>query len=181
MLMQMLSCGGMPVLTDNLRKADEDNPKGYFEYGPVRRLKEDNTWMSLAEGKVIKVISWLLPWLPEQHSYKVIFIRRQLEEVLASQRRMLVNANMVVDNKPSDKLLGHHYKNHLCKVEGLLREKPCFETLFLDFREVIFSPEPAVACIINFLGLDLDRDTMLSVINLDLYRNKKTTLNQIRS
>ena len=36
LMMQMLSAGGLPALTDDLREADESNPRGYFEFEPVK-------------------------------------------------------------------------------------------------------------------------------------------------
>src|SRR5262245_34520180 len=89
LMMQMLQAGGMPLLTDDLRPADTNNPKGYWEYEPVKRLQQDNTWMHKAEGKAVKVISVLLQYLPPQHTYKIIFMQRPMQEVLASQTVML--------------------------------------------------------------------------------------------
>ena len=90
MMMQMLEAGGMNVLTDGLRTADEDNLKGYFEYEKVKALKTDQSWLPEARGKAVKIISELLKYLPDTHTYRIIFMRRALEEVLASQDRMLI-------------------------------------------------------------------------------------------
>src|SRR5262249_58261695 len=89
LMMQMLQAGGMPLLTDALRPADADNPNGYWEYEPVKRLQQDNSWIPKAEGKAVKVVSALLPYLPPQHTYKIIFMQRPLQEVMASQTVML--------------------------------------------------------------------------------------------
>src|SRR6188768_2448535 len=85
LMMQMLKAGGMPLLVDELRPAYADNPNGYWEYEPVKRLQQDNTWMYKAEGKAVKVISALLQYLPSPHTYKIIFMQRPMQEVLASQ------------------------------------------------------------------------------------------------
>ena len=90
MMMQMLEAGGMEVMTDGLRAADEDNLKGYFEYETVKALHTDRNWLPEARGKAVKIISELLKYLPETQTYRIIFLRRALEEVLASQDRMLV-------------------------------------------------------------------------------------------
>ncbi|HNY87520.1 MAG TPA: hypothetical protein PKN23_13545, partial [Candidatus Hydrogenedentes bacterium] len=88
MMMRMLAAGGMPLFTDGVRAADSDNPLGYFEHEAVKRLREDASWVPGAAGKAVKVVSALLPALPEGFQYRVILMRRPLEEVLASQRRM---------------------------------------------------------------------------------------------
>jgi hypothetical protein len=90
MMMKMLQAGGIGIMTDNLRVADENNPKGYYEFERVKQLdKGDNAWVAEAQGKVIKVISYLLEFLPADFHYKVIFMRREMAEILASQRHML--------------------------------------------------------------------------------------------
>ena len=89
MMMQMLMAGGMGIVTDEIRKADEDNPRGYLEWERVKKLKEDQSWLNECPGKAVKVISMLLFDLPSKHHYKIIFMQREIEEVLASQRIML--------------------------------------------------------------------------------------------
>src|SRR5262249_56905877 len=89
LMMQMLQVGGMPLLIDDLRPPDADNPNGYWEYEPVKCLQQDNFWIPKAEGKAVKVISALLQYLPPQHTYKIIFMQRPLPEILASQTVML--------------------------------------------------------------------------------------------
>src|SRR5215207_9218271 len=72
MMMRMLAEGGLPVLTDELRGADDDNPQGYLELEVVRQLKEGNVrWLENAQGKAVKVISSLLDYLPREYPYKI--------------------------------------------------------------------------------------------------------------
>ena len=97
MMMRMLEAGGMAVMTDHIRKADDDNPKGYYEYERVKSIKTDTTWLNEAEGKAVKMISALLTHLPPSHSYQVIFMRRKMEEVLASQQEMLRRRGKTTD------------------------------------------------------------------------------------
>ena len=92
LMMMILNAAGIPPLTDYERNADEDNPRGYYEFERVKKLKDgDFGWLENAQGKAVKVISALLTYLPEGYTYKVIFMRRELSEILASQRKMLIN------------------------------------------------------------------------------------------
>ena len=86
MMMQILESGGMKVITDNIRKADEDNPHGYYEYERVKKIKDDTGWLKETRGKAFKMISLLLYDLPSNENYKVIFMKRKMSEILASQR-----------------------------------------------------------------------------------------------
>src|ERR671923_2816349 len=89
MMMKMLAAGKIELFTDNLRVADEDNPEGYFEFERVKKLKDgDFAWLPGAQGKAVKVISALLEFLPSEFNYQVIFMRRRMSEILASQRKM---------------------------------------------------------------------------------------------
>src|SRR5512138_3362092 len=94
MMMKMLAEGGLPVLTDSIRTADEDNPNGYFELEVVKKLAEgQRAWLSDAGGKLVKVISALLEFLPPEYHYRVLFMERQIAEILASQQKMLARRN----------------------------------------------------------------------------------------
>ena len=92
MMMKMLEAGGIPPVTDELRTADEDNPKGYYEFERVKAMDQgDTSWVVGARGKVVKVISALLKHLPPGEQYRVVFVRRNMPEILASQRKMLIH------------------------------------------------------------------------------------------
>jgi len=126
MAMKMLEAGGMELVVDNIRTADEDNPKGYYEDERVKDLAEteDKPWLREARGKVIKVVSSLLNHLPDDNRYKVVFMRRNLYEVLASQTKMLVRRDE--SSHTEDEELLEMYKAHLGKVEfhgGLCRRR----------------------------------------------------------
>src|SRR6185369_5935200 len=97
MMMSMLVAGGIKAMTDSIRTADEDNPKGYFELEKVKELEKDHLWLSDAAGKAIKIISALLKHLPREYPYKTIFMRREMKEILASQRQMLIRRGEATD------------------------------------------------------------------------------------
>jgi len=172
MAMKMLAAGGMETVVDNIRTADEDNPKGYFEDERVKDLAEmeDTTWLRDARGKVIKVVSSLLQYLPKDNLYKVVFMRRNLHEVLASQAKMLDRRGE--DNTADDEDMIRMYTNHLEKVQFQLRFRDWFDVLYLDFREVIADPEKAAKQLNGFLGGHLDVEAMATQVDPNLYRNR---------
>jgi len=172
MAMKMLEAGGMELVVDNVRTADEDNPKGYYEDERIKELAEmeDRSWLEAARGKVIKVVSSLLNHLPESNDYKVVFMRRNLHEVLASQTKMLERRGEASHTEDEDLL--KMYQAHLEKIEFQLRFRPNFEALYVDYAEAIRDPASAARQIADFVGGDLDVDRMAAVVDGSLYRNR---------
>jgi hypothetical protein len=174
MMMKMLESAGLEILTDNQRAADGNNPKGYYEFERVKKLKEgDFDWLSMAQDKVVKVISALLEYLPNRYQYKIIFMRRDMDEVLASQRQMLVRDGKQEDKVPDAKLAGL-YEDHLKKIETWLEQQPNVSTLYLNYNQILRDPEPELNRINQFLGENFDIKTMLQVVDQNLYRERKS-------
>jgi len=176
MTMKMLEAGGMQPVTDDVRSADEDNPRGYFEDERVKDLghMEDRSWLRAARGKVIKVVSSLLQYLPDDNFYKVIFMRRNLHEVLASQAKMLDRRGEAAQT--SDDELIKMFESHLEKVEFQLRFRPWFDALYVDHRSVLSDPAGAARRINEFLGGTLDERRMAEAVDPNLYRNRAEDL-----
>lgn len=172
MAMKMLEAGGLEIVSDGVRNPDEDNPKGYYEDERVKDLHQmdDKSWLRGARGKAIKVISWLLKELPRDNNYKVLFMRRHLEEVLSSQTKMLERRGE--DSETPDEKMLEIYKNHLWRVGYLFKHGPHLDTLDLDYKAVLDSPREYAGQIRDFLGLDLDVDKMAGVVDARLYRNR---------
>jgi hypothetical protein len=172
MAMKMLAAGGMETVVDGLRTADEDNPKGYFEDERVKELAEtaDKAWLRDAKGKAIKVISYLLKDLPRQHNYRVIFVRRDLREVLASQAKML-DRRGERNETPDDKMI-ELYESHLWRVDYLVRHAPHLERLEVAYAQVVAEPQRAAERINDFLGGRLDVERMTGAVDPALYRNR---------
>ena len=173
MAMQMLAAAGVPVVTDGIRPAGEDNPKGYFEDERVKDLhkeNEDRSWTRDARGKAIKIISFLLKDLPETNNYKVIFMKRALPEVLASQKKMLERRNEV-DESGDDRML-ELWENHLWRVSYLLKHADQFESLEIAYSDVIGDPLREARRIRDFLELKADPETMAAAVDEKLYRNR---------
>lgn len=173
MMMKMIVEGGLPAVTDGLRQADNDNPNGYFELEAVKEMAEGNlTWMDGANGKAVKVISSLLEYLPPQHSYKIIFMERELSEILASQQKMLTNRNEA--STVADAELKQQFQDHLKTVKAWLVRQPNIEVMYVNFNALLADPEPFCSRIAEFVGLPMNTESMLSVPNKNLYRNRST-------
>jgi hypothetical protein len=173
MAMKMLEAASLPLVTDDARSADEDNPRGYYEDERVKELARarDKSWLRACRGRVIKVISYLLEELPDDNNYQVIFMRRDLGEVLASQRKMLERRDEV-DGTPDERML-EHYESHLWRVGYRLRRWPHFESLDVSHRAVLDDPPTEAQRIAAFLGRPLDVEKMAAVVDQRLYRNRK--------
>jgi hypothetical protein len=171
MMMRMLDAGGLPILTDGERTPDDDNPKGYFEHERVKDLAQgEDGWIRAARGHAVKVVSPLIPQLPATLRYRVIFMRRDLTEVLASQRRMLSRRG--ADDDADDAAMLARFAEHLDKVTFQLRYRPQFRTLFLEYRAVIENPHAAAERVAAFLDRVLDIAAMADAVDPLLYRNR---------
>ena len=171
MMMQMLAAGGIPALADNLRQADEDNPRGYFELERVKQVQTDSSWLDEAEGKAVKMVYRLLYDLPPDRVYRVIFMTRALDEVIASQRVMLERHGKGSD-RLDDARLAEIYRRQLQEVMTWLCTQPSFSVLSVDYRDVLGHPEPTVQQLNRFLDGRLDIDAMLRVPDWSLYRQR---------
>jgi hypothetical protein len=171
MMMKMLQAGGLDLLTDEIRTPDEDNPKGYFELEQVKQLKDENAWLEDARGKVVKVISQLLFDLPHTHQYKVIFMRRRLEEVLSSQKQMLLRRGTFDADVPEEMLRATFLK-HLDTVTEWLRAQGNIDVLYVSYNRMLEDAGPFVGRINVFLGGQLDTEAMRAVVDRNLYRQR---------
>jgi len=174
MLMGMLSAGGVELMVDGVRTADEDNPKGYHELEQVKALDKpgDKTWLGAAQGKALKIISFLLPHLPDTYDYKIIFMRRSLPEVLSSQQKMLERRGES-SGDVSDDEMARMFAAHLAKTESLLASRKNCDLLYVDHRDTVNKPSAVAEAINEFLGGHLDIQAMTSVVDPQLYRNRE--------
>jgi hypothetical protein len=171
MMMKILEAGGLEVFTDNLRVADEDNPKGYYELEQVKALKNgDDAWIKEAPGKVVKVISSLLEYLPSSYKYKIVFMRREIAEILASQKQMLIRRGENSDG--DDQKMAEMFQEHLKRVRVWLANQSNMETLYVDYNALMADPAPEIKTVAEFLGLNENLAAMLAVPDKKLYRQK---------
>lgn len=175
MMMQMLEAGGLQVVTDNLRTADDDNLQGYFEFERIKQLKDgDSTWMEQARGKVLKVISALLEHLPDHYHYKIIFMERDLPEVLASQRKMLERRGKPA-NKEDDVMFLSLYKKHLVKVKAWLSEQANVDVVYISYNALLENPKRYAEDIARFIEASLDVQKMAGVPEEKFYRQRSSS------
>ncbi len=179
MMMRMLGAGGIPLLTDTSRPPDEDNPHGYYEFEPVKRTRDDPSWLGGAEGRAVKLVYRLLPDLPRDRRYRVIFMHRHLGEVFASQQRMLARSTgprsggippstPELDRDTFERL----FSAELSRAREWLAGQPGFATLPLHYRQVVGDPEAAARQVDAFLDGGLDRVAMASVVDPRLHRQR---------
>ena len=167
--MQMLSAGGLPALSDGLRAADADNPRGYYEWEPIKQLGQEPSCVAQAEGHAVKVISSLLFALPAGHEYRVIFMLRPLEEVLASQAVMLRNRGTEGPKVAPAAMLAA-LQAHLAQVDAWLRTRPDFAVLKLNLHDVLADPRGQAESLARFVGLPLDVTAMARQVDPCLHR-----------
>jgi hypothetical protein len=172
MMMKMLEAGGLPPLTDHIRTADLDNPKGYYEFERAKKLREgDFGWLPDAGGKVVKVIAALLVHLPPGYEYRVLFMRRRIEEVLASQSKMLEHRGEA--QKVDDATMADLFQKHVKQVEAWMDAQPHLQYIDVDYNAMLADPSPLVPGINQFLGGELDEAAMLAIVDPNLYRQRK--------
>ncbi|MEW6426933.1 MAG: sulfotransferase family protein [Thermodesulfobacteriota bacterium] len=172
MMMAMLAAAGRELLVDDRRTADEDNPRGYYEYEKVKRLQKDSSWLAEAQGRVVKIVSPLLPFLPAGQGYRIVFMERRLEEILASQHRMLARSG-----KPAaadDGRMLAFYASHLEKIDGWLAGRPDINLCRISFNR-LFSDDAKSELdrLVAFFGQQLDPVRLRAVIDAKLYRNRR--------
>jgi len=170
MMMKMLEAGGMPVATDQERKADEDNPKGYYELEVVKKIEQDTSWLAGLSGKAVKMVSMLLYHLPKDHDYRIVFMRRDLDEMLESQRVMLARKGEGADFDAAQ--MKALYLKHLREIEGWLAGQANMRVLQVQYRQVLDEPPRIVDEINRFFDGRLRADAMVQVVDRMLYRQR---------
>jgi len=173
MMIKMLEAGGLPPLTGNLRAADDDNPKGYYELERVKKMPDGViSWVEDAKGMAVKVISALLEHLPPAYTDRVLFMQRKIDEILASQKQMLVRSGKSTD-QVSDEQLSEMYGKHLAKVNAWLDEQTKFSVIYLDYNAMLVDPTKYARQVNQFLDNSLNTQEIAGIIDPNLYRQRK--------
>jgi hypothetical protein len=173
MMMKMLEGGGVPIMTDAEREADVDNPKGYFEYERIKDLEKetDKSYVREGRGKALKVISFLIKDLPPDNDYQVIFMRRNLDEVMTSQGKMIDRLG-TSDTDAADEAMKEAYRNDIVRTRLLCKKNPNMELIEIHYKETVEQPAASASKVNAFLGGRLDEDAMRAAVDKSLYRNK---------
>jgi hypothetical protein len=169
LMMQMLDRGGIHVVTDQIRSADDDNPRGYFEFEAVKRTKQDATWVASARGKAVKLVSSLLYDLPATESYRVLFMQRDIEEVLESQEKMLLRLGR--PTVPREQIRAS-FGVHLERLYRWLPQQSHLKTLIVRYNRLLSEPDEETQSIVTFLDERPNADQMLTAVDPNLYRNR---------
>jgi hypothetical protein len=172
LMMQMLVNGGMEVVTDNVRIADTDNPRGYYEFERVKKIKEDVSWLPQVRGKAVKMVSQLLYHLPPTERYSIVFMERDLEEMLVSQEKMLERLGRKA--APRDEIR-RSFNLHLERLHRWLRQQRNMEVLRVSYNNLLEHPEEQTRLVFEFLKGSVDLDRMVNTVDHALYRNRKPT------
>ena len=170
MMMQMLVAAGLTPFTDDKRNADESNPKGYYEADLVKQLATHNSWVEQCDGKVVKVVAPLIHYLPQAANYKVIFMERDISEVLSSQESMLQRLDQDGGNIQQERL-AMVYASQVRQAKSALRVHG-HQVLPLQYVDVLSDPEQAAAGLAEFLGVELELKQAVSVVDPNLYRER---------
>lgn len=170
MMMRMLAAGGLPVLTDGARTADEDNPHGYFELEAVKGLPQGQTsWLAQAPGRGVKVIATLLPHLPSDYEYQIIFMRRSTVEIVASQAKMLARRGATNRlNGTAQKVLDAHLR----ETGRWLQSQDHLSVLEVYYEDVLTRPLGTAETVQRFLNRRLAVERMTTAVDRSLYRNQ---------
>ena len=171
LMMSMLDKGGIPPIQDGVRTADEDNPKGYYEFERVKKIATDKAWLPDCRGKAVKMISRLLIELPPGFNYKVLWMRRNIEEIIASQKKMLVRRGKY-DDSVSDEDVRRMLLRHVEKTLIWVKEHDYIDMVFVHYNTLVADPAEQIALINEHLGGTLDVAAMKAAIDPSLYRNR---------
>lgn len=171
LMMQMLHQGGVEVLTDEIRAADTDNPRGYFELEKVKQLKHNASWLPQARGRAFKIVSQLLYDLPASETYRIVFMERDLDEMLASQEKMLARLGRTA--APRDEIK-RSYQLHLARLREWLAKQPNMSVIDVSYNSVLREPAVEARRLCEFLARNLEVNAMARAVDPALYRNQST-------
>jgi hypothetical protein len=169
LMMQMLDNGGVEVVTDGARTADIDNPKGYYELEKVKTIKRDASWLADARGKAFKMVSQLLYDLPGGERYRIIFMERDFDEMLASQEKMLQRLGRPAAPRQQ---IERSFTQHLSRLHDWLAGQEHMQVLRVSYNALLAQPRQHAEHVGEFLGGRADVEKMAGTVDPSLYRNR---------
>jgi hypothetical protein len=172
LMMQMLEHGGVAIVTDHIRSADTDNPRGYYEFEKVKKIKQDASWLPQTRGKAFKMVSQLLYDLPPNQRYRIIFMERDMEEMLLSQEKMLKRLERSAAPREE---IRRSYTLHLERLHNWLRQQRNMEVLCVRYNDLMERPRGQAERVREFLGGKPNVERMVTQVDPSLYRNRCET------
>ena len=166
LMMQILKNIPLEIITDNHRKSDVNNPEGYYEFEAVKGILKNNQFLKDCQGKGIKIVAPLVQFIDLKLNYKVIFMRRHMEEILLSQEKMLGK-----DQSSERAKFKAIYELHLKKtIEFLKLNKIPF--IEIEYRNLVNTTEEEIEKILQFLEMNGDKQLLIKQVNDKHYRNR---------
>lgn len=171
MMMAMLQAGGLELYTDGKREADKDNPKGFFEHEVVKEMPVKADWLESCKGKAVKVISSLLRYLPGEHQYKLIWIKRPLTEVIVSQEIMKGREKAeIMRNFPFQMALELQQEEE--RLANWAKRQPNISSQVVEYYDCLKDASEVIHEVSAFLGIDLEASAAQAAVDDKLHRNK---------
>jgi len=175
MMMQMLDHAGIEIYTDKIREADSNNPKGYYEHNNVKSLRRNKRWVAESMDKAVKVISNFIPHLPLIYNYKIIFMERDLDEILTSQREMLMKLGAKDRHEEYPLQVMNSFKKSRDKSKLWASKQSNIEMIEVAYSDVIDNPFEEALRISEFLDHRVTPEDLIKPIDTKLYRQRKKT------
>jgi hypothetical protein len=171
MMMKMLEAGGVQLFVDNKRKPDYDNPNGYYEFEKVKEIDKDASWLGDSHGKAVKIVSMFLYHLPPMYGYKVIFMQRNMQEILTSQRKMLERSDPQSEII-EDGIMANKFEAHLKKIYNWIERQKNIQCLYMSYNDIMNDPQGSSTRVNTYIGGHLDINAMVESVDHSLYRNR---------
>lgn len=166
LMMQVLNQAQVPILQDGVRESDISNPQGYYELEDVKNIVADNSFLDHAGGKAVKIVAPLPIYAKPELKYKMVFMRRDIQEILQSQEKMLLK-----DQTSEREKFRTIYEFHLKKTYRFLKENN-IPFVDINYNDLMANPLKSMQQVIEFLGLSSSPEQLAGVVNPELYRNR---------
>lgn len=183
LMMQLLEAAGLPLFTDGGREADESNRRGYHEHRRIASLlaSRDRAWLAEARGRAVKVVAPLLAALPRRLpgtdggearpvAYRVLFMERGIEEVLASQSSFLARLGRTAPDGGAD--VAKAYGEQLRQARAWC-DDPGVRALRVSYERLVTAPGEILPRLAAFLGAPGAVEAMRARIDPSLYRERR--------
>lgn len=172
LMMQILDANGFTIVADHVRRPDESNPRGYFEYEKVKSLMKDNCWMGEAEGKAIKIITQLVSFLPSDFFYHILFMERNIDEIISSQEKMLERSNVKRNNPVNRDILKKTFLQHTERTKHWIEAQNNMRLVNVSYKGLVTNTCVEIEKINAKLSIMLNTETSLRVVAPELHREK---------